>query len=1152
MKATPEGSNKASKKPTLFIDVNDPRLKRTNAGITYARSNAEINPVNLSAVPLSALSSATLAGNNLNSLNQVTGTDSSLGVIATNNGQFTQANAPLQVTGLTASYVGDTIVVNFTFDLSDSSNASFTHILFKVYSSVTNTYLSLVSSFSKDLLSTSGSSQTIKLTPYFLSETGVGNTTVFTKVELATFASIYTNGYVESNTFGYTCDLPAPVITASHSTGAYTIAITNLATLKGYADFGDVIIQEYITDNTLTQVQAADTAGTSTWNQVAPATKITPVNVVALDGAHRWIRAYSESTSGGRSPASTYVDVTPDPINPTNLTPPNNFTTANVSFSNNDIAVTWTMPTDHAGTSVRIKLVPVINGTPSSSLYGYFYTPIATGQTSYTIKASNLLGIFGEYYTSYQAHVDALSDQGVPSSTVLDISTFSQTNTLAGFTPQASIINAVSGYGVNFSLGTSGADYGEIYQFYQNPTFLTSTSNPPDYMDASYQSGTGTSTLVVNNLTYEGGDTPLPSATDPTQYFGYQITGNGITTDSNVFVSAITYNSGTQQYSLSLSYYNSSGTLTSYVVSSASGSYHLQCLVYSGNGPASIYNTLYVKPLYVVVAYYTYGGFRTNNSYPTYAYTATPINPAQSLISNSVQIGSGGAIYVGGSKDTGSRIVLGPSGNKGPDGTSAYSGIFAFDYGSTSSSAASTAIITNPGASSYTFETTNALIANWAITTNNIQNLGSSGTYVGLSSNPSANYAIWAGAGTSGGDSTSKFTVTPGGAVVARSISIYGNGTDNTTLAIGGSGSSAPFTVDAQGNMKASAATITGDITAQSGNFTGNVNLTDTGILGAYSSGATQTAGARVMFRSTGIYAYDSSSTSITPPSTAIFSNALAGGTTFISSQAVFGKSQSTGWTITGSDTATTISSQKITLSSNTETITVLAADSNQNGVIISGATYTGSGYAIQSGSLSSPNFTVTHGGTLTAVGATITGILKSSTSASGANTNSLPGYYLDSSSGAFIMGSASSYIQYQGSGSINIIGSTTSYTYLDTVYSGYSGDGAGIRANTYGAGSKIILNNANRGVNLYGMPIQGNYNSSGYYHTYANENNPGYFGLGALGRQRMLVEDPYDGMVRLGMGIYYQDSSSGGVSGTHTSAPTYTSGYVGDLWVVF
>jgi hypothetical protein len=33
----------------------------------------------------------------------------------------------------------------------------------------------------------------------------------------------------------------------------------------------------------------------------------------------------------------------------------------------------------------------------------------------------------------------------------------------------------------------------------------------------------------------------------------------------------------------------------------------------------------------------------------------------------------------------------------------AYSGIFAFDYGSTIDSSASTAIITNPGASSYTF-----------------------------------------------------------------------------------------------------------------------------------------------------------------------------------------------------------------------------------------------------------------------------------------------------------------------------------------------------------------------------------------------------------------------------------------------------------------
>jgi len=1139
MKATPEGSNKASKKPTLFIDVNDPRLKRTNAGITYARSNAEINPVNLSAVSLSALSSATLAGNNLNALNQITGTDSSLGVIATNNGQFTQANAPLQVTGLTASYVGDTIVVNFTFDLSDTLNASFTHILFKVYSSVTNTYLSLVSSFSKDLLSTSGSSQTVKLTPYFLSETGVGNTTVFTKVELATFASIYTNGYVESNTFAYTCDLPVPVITASHSTGSYSVSITNLATLQTYADFGDVIVQEYITNNNLTQVQAADTAGTSTWNQIAPATKTTPLNILALDGAHRWIRAYSESTSGGRSVASTYVDTTPDAVNPTNLTPPDNFTSATATWSGKDIVITWVMPASNAGNTLRVKLVPVQNGSISAGLYGYFYIPISSGQTSGTITNAQIVGIFGKNYSSFQAHIDAISNVGSASTTVIDISTFTRTNPLAGVTPTATVSNVIDGFSVQFDLSKYEADYAEVYEYFVDPSMMISMmTDLHDYMDAEWSSGgaNGATTIVLKNWTGEDGQT-----IDPTYCEGQLITGTNI--QPNTYVTAI--NGLGPTYTV---------TLSKPLTGQASGFYHMQALVYSGTTAANIFSNIY-QTQYIVVVYYD--NF-DNNSMPSNTYLAFPINPSQSVIANAVQVGSpNGAIWVGNgsgaTKTTGARVVLGSS----LDGS--YSGIFAFDAGSTSSTAPTTSIISNDNnGHSYTFETQNAKIANWIIGTDRIQNtLGTSSNYVGMAA--SGNYSFWAGSTTNGGDSLAKFSVTPQGAVIARSISIYGNGTDNTTLTIGGSTySNSPFAVDAQGNMKATSATISGDITAVSGNFTGNVNLVGTnGILGAYSSGATQTSGSRVMFRSTGIYAYDGSNAA---PTTAIFSTPLAGAYTFQTWQALLGKDAAHGWVITGNDNATTISSNKITLSSNTETITVLAADSNQNGVVISGASGTGSGYAITSGTLnpSTANFTVTHGGVLTAVGATITGVLKSRTSSTGVNvsstsqsTDGVPGYYFDSS-GSFIMGSFDSYIQYQGTGSINIIGSKTSYTYLDTVYSGYSGDGAGIRANTYGAGSKIILNPTNRGLNIFGMPIQGNTNSSGYYHTYANENNPGSFGLGALGRQRMLVEDPYDGMVRLGMGIYYQDSSSGGVSGTHTSAPTYTSGYVGDLWVVF
>lgn len=1187
MKSTPEGSNKASKKPTLFIDKNDRRLNKQNIGKTLARSNAEVSFVDLSG--LGGLAGANLRANSGLPAADAAGTGTGGAGSGSGSSYLTPSNAPLQVANLTAQYVGDSIQASFTFDTTDPANSYFSSFIVQVYNPGTSTYIPL-QTFSTEALSKTSASQVLNINSSQLSYTGLPNLTVFTKIEIATFAAQYTLGYVESNTFAYVCDLPAPVITISHSVASYTVTITNFSTFSAISDFSSIAIQEFISGDTLAQVQAEDVAQTSIWNLAGPQTTTNTESFLAADGNHRWIRAYAYTKAGGKSPVSNYVDVTPDPINPSNLIAPNNVTAASAAWTGNNVVITFTQATSNPGATLNVKLVPVIDGNVSSSLYGYFNLPIVSGGATFTITQQQLLGIFGQYYTSFQAHVNTTSQQGVPSTGTIDIGTFSQTNTLTGFTPTASIVNAVSGYGVNFSLGTTGADYGEIYQFYQNPTFISSTSNPPDYMDADYQSGTGTSTLVVNNLTYEGGSMTIPSTTDPTQYFGYQITGTNLPSSANVFVSAISYNSGTQKYSLSLSYYDTStGALTPYVLSSASGTYHMQCLVYSGSGPASIYNTLYNKPLYVVIAYYTYGGFRTNNSYPTYNYTATPINPAQSLISNSVQIGSGGAIYVGSSATTGSRIVLGPSGNKGPDGTSAYSGIFAFDYGSTSGSAASTAIITNPGASSYTFETTNALIANWAITTNNIQNLGSSGTYVGLSSNPSASYAIWAGAGTSGGDVTSKFTVTPGGAVVARSISIYGDGTNNTTLAIGGSAATAPFRVDAQGNMVASSATITGTLNVSlPSTFGSNINMTSDGIfsaLGKKSDGITPATagtsttpgdGSRVQIRGGGftdaanrsifggIFAYDTNNnitTWIVSKPIPFTLNGRTTGFTFQTSSALLGTSEGAGWIV--QDSTIQSGNGRITLDASANTITVGANQNNYYGVVLSAAASadlgvggTPTGNAIQAGLFSGPNFTVDHKGTLTATGATISGTLKSGARTSLTDTS--PGFIFNSSDGSFIAGGSSTFIRYQGSTNpIELIGLGVSAAIdngstgvVPTAYTNSAADGAGARYSGYTSGSRIILNASNNGVNLFGMPIQKNTNSLGNSLVTAYENNYLY-GLGALSRQRMLVEDPYDGMTRLGMAIYYQDSS-----GFHNTLPTGSgganSGYVGDLWVVF
>jgi len=1146
MQSTPKSDNAAPKKPTLFIPAGDPRLKTPLAlANAFSKSNAEIqtlNNFNLQSISLSALSSSASASINLPSS---PGSGNSGG-----GGNVTQANAPLQVTNLTANYSGDNIVTTFTFDTTDLANYYFSSFIIQVYNPNTSSWIPL-QTFSPESLNKSSSSQSLTINPSQLSYTGLSNLTIFTQIEIATFAAQFTNGYVQSNTFSYVCDLPAPVITVSHSVASYTVTITNFATLQTYSDFYDVIIQEFISNDTLSQVQAEDTAKTSIWNQAGPYTITNTETILAADGNHRWVRAYAQSKSGGQSPASNYVDVTPDALNPSNLTAPNNVTSATAAWSGNNVVITFAQASSNPGSNVNVSLVPVINGNASTTIFGVFTKPLVSGATTFTINQQQLLGYFGQYYISFQAHVYTTSQQNVPSTTTIDIATFSQTNTLAGVTPTASIVNTVDGYGVNFSLGTTGADYGEVYQFYQNPTFLISVLDPPDYIDATYVSGSGTSTLVVNNLTYEGGGMSIPSATDPTQYFGYQITGSNLPSSANVFVSAITYNSGTQQYSLSLSYYNSSGTLTPYFLSSATGNYHMQSLVYSGVGPASVYNTLYTNSLYIVVAYYTYGGFRTNNSYPTYSYIANPINPAQSVISNSVQIGSGGAIYVGASATTGSRIVLGPSGNKGPDGSSAYSGIFAFDYGSASSTAASTAIITNPGASGYTFETTNAKIADWVIGSSSIQNtLNSASNYVGMSA--TGTYSFWAGSSTSGGDALANFSVTPQGAVVARKISIYGTGISTDTLISAGSGT---FTVKGDGSVTASNATITGTLNVSlPSTFDSNINMTSNGIFSAFgtladgTTAATQTTGSSVQIRGGGftdqlsrsiyggLFAYDTShniTTWIVSKPIPFTLNGRTTGFTFQTNAALLGTSEGTGWIV--QDSTIQSGNGKITLDASAKTINVLAGDNNGYGVTLSAAATaaggTGgipTGYAIQAGLTGNPNFTVDHKGTLTATGAIINGVLKSSASATGSTTSSLPGYYFNNADGSFILGEANTYIQYAGSG--NPIYMTT------TIPSGYY---VGSDGNYHSQPQTQTLSLSQSGLHINGLSVYGDDTrlssiSSSYSPftrviQYAPQNQ-------TYGNTQMIGGDAVTGFA-----VYYGNHSPVGSTGT---------GFSGDFWV--
>lgn len=227
-------------------------------------------------------------------------------------------------------------------------------------------------------------------------------------------------------------------------------------------------------------------------------------------------------------------------------------------------------------------------------------------------------------------------------------------------------------------------------------------------------------------------------------------------------------------------------------------------LVYSGQSPAVIINTVYSQ-VYVKIKYFTQFGGYSNSSV---GYSVTPIDAGMlSVIDNPVEIQTGGSILAGDTLTSGARLLLNET------------GMYLYDQSAIVGTGPTTQIIGNATSGSPTFITTNAKIANWNIYSNKIENsLGGGITkYAGLS--PSGTYSFWAGSDTQGGDSTADFTVTPLGAVRAKNIQISGG-----TLDIGAA-SPLGFHVNSSGALTATGAMIYGTINATAGTFTGVINI---------------------------------------------------------------------------------------------------------------------------------------------------------------------------------------------------------------------------------------------------------------------------------------------------------------------------------------
>jgi hypothetical protein len=321
-------------------------------------------------------------------------------------------------------------------------------------------------------------------------------------------------------------------------------------------------------------------------------------------------------------------------------------------------------PTSFTSAVVQYYGVTYIAKLTSGFHVGYFYlnpTSYATTALSWTITKASQFAQFGSYYSSFTGNLISVSISGIRSAgsgTAAITTPFTKTSNVTSATPSPTILNIIDGYSITFDYSATTATSAEVYQRFSTTTAvpalawaLTDTQAVPqtyirDAITVTAVSGSGTSIVVTSPIDNDG--FALTGLTT-----GYPITGTGIlpasSTINPTFITNVAANTPSAgQYTL---------TLNTAMTGSASGTYTLQSLAYSGSGPASVYSNYYTGNIQVAVRYYD--DFNNGSNYFISASTYQPINPTTSLINSAVQVSSTGSIYLGTSNTSVPNVIIG-------------------------------------------------------------------------------------------------------------------------------------------------------------------------------------------------------------------------------------------------------------------------------------------------------------------------------------------------------------------------------------------------------------------------------------------------------------------------------------------------------------
>jgi hypothetical protein len=810
MKSEYRSGKSVGKNQTVPIPANERRLRWDKQGQHRGRQGAEIQVIGLD----TTLANQTLY-NNLTMGNSVgsavvTGSQSYLGstVIAYGShlgvypgGSGPYILVPTDPTNVSATWIGNDLKIEFDFDITDPVNIVVSQFIISL---TANGVEHTLGGFAVDRSQTH---QTLLLTKTM----NIQMFNIFTPkitgicVKAADPLNNISKTVCAVNIPSYVLDLNKPVISEANVNNGYTITVANTSELaKGSFDAIDIWEIESDSSSAPAIVYAAD-GYTPTNYQRVYFSNMNPALVISPNLKQRYVIVRFSSVGGIYTSFADPVKANPTTATNVDQIPPNEVTNLSAAWNGDDLNVSFKMPQTDGPVRVVVQLQAVSN----SAAYGYFY--FNTDNTSkdtitLTITKRNMYLQLGQYYSSFNVKVSGYDAAGNLSGGA-QVTTPTRTNPMSSVQASATITAQPDGYAAVYDFSGTSATHAELYEFYTDTVQNFFTSDLPDYYKGSWASGgsANSTTLTLTSVTKENETT----AFNPTQYIGYTVSGFGIPVNTHV----VSISGSGPTYTF---------TLNNPLSDQAQGNYLFTGLIYSGGSPASIYSAYY-QPRWVVVVWYD--DF-DNNSIPYVSPgKITPIDPgAISLINNPVTFSTNGSILAGDSATSTPRAVL----NK--------TGLYVYDAAGNQT----TKILGNASGSSATFFTTRAQIADWSITSSHIQNdlaiVGSKNLgYVGLSGT-NASYAFWAGSGTSdNSDNSAKFSVSPSGAVVAKSITIVGSGSG--TLINAGD----VFTVTNSGTVTITGgAEITGKLHVSGGStFDGNVTVGSGGSISSGTVGAT-------------------------------------------------------------------------------------------------------------------------------------------------------------------------------------------------------------------------------------------------------------------------------------------------------------------------